>query len=121
MLQHTSKFTQKSLLRLLRSTVVDASLGAVCGGLYGFIFGGLGNLAGAEADQLVTFAAAFAVCGALSGALIGARGLIPQAGNTTTNNTGSVSELIDQQTASPTTRLRFATRIPAQPPVQIAG
>lgn len=121
MFNSTKNLKLKGFLRVLASTVIDAFLGSVCGAFYGLVFGGLGFKANADATQLQMLVMAFSICGAMAGALIGARGLIPQANNTTTIRTGSVSELIDEQTATPTTRLRFVTRTPAQPPIQVAG
>jgi hypothetical protein len=69
-------FIRKKAFRAIRDTVVDATLGMVCGGLYGLIFGGFGALLDAEAYRLVSVAGYFALCGAAAAGLVSICGRI---------------------------------------------
>jgi hypothetical protein len=63
---------RKMFLRLIREIAIDASIGAVCGGLFGLIFGGFGAVLHGESWRLVSIAGYFALCGAGAGTLLGA-------------------------------------------------
>jgi hypothetical protein len=63
---------QKTVIRVMRTMFVDAILGAVFAGLYGFVFGGFGALVHDESHRLIWNAGIFALCGAAAGLLLGA-------------------------------------------------
>jgi hypothetical protein len=67
---------RKKALRAIRDTAIDTSLGTVCGGLYGLIFGGFGALLDAQAYRLVSVAGYFALCGAAAAGLVSIFGWI---------------------------------------------
>ena len=67
---------RKTALQIIRGMAVDATLGATCGALYGFVFGGLGAIVHDEVGRLVVIAGYLGWCGAVAGALVGACGAI---------------------------------------------
>jgi hypothetical protein len=60
--------------RALQRIAIDGVLGAVCGGLYGLVFGGFGALVHGEPWKLVSIAIHFGGWGLAIGALVGAYG-----------------------------------------------
>ena len=70
-----SKSMSRKLRAIARSfvrvTALDAVLGAVCGGLYGMVFGGLGALVHNEAWRLFSIAGRCALAGFAVGASLG--------------------------------------------------
>jgi hypothetical protein len=60
-------------MRVISGIAVDATLCAVCGGLYGLIYAGVGMSVHGETWRLISSAGFFALCGGLAGALIGTR------------------------------------------------
>ena len=67
-------FRRTTAWRVLRSTTVDAALGAIFGGLCGLAVGGFWHLIQGDARQLAVTAGYFALCGAAGAALVGACG-----------------------------------------------
>ena len=63
--------TRTSVIRFVNRIVADALLGATCGGLYGFVFGGIGALAQHESHRLIAITGVFALCGAIAGIALG--------------------------------------------------
>ncbi len=76
---------QKTVLRTIRTMAVDASLGAVFAGLYGFVFGGFGALVHYESHRLIWNAGLFALCGAVAGLLLGTYSAISEADRKSAN------------------------------------
>jgi hypothetical protein len=70
---------QTTVVRVMRTIVVDATLGAVVAGLYGFVFGGFGALVHDESHRLIWNAGLIALCGAVAGLLTGAYSAISEA------------------------------------------
>ncbi|MBI3863689.1 MAG: hypothetical protein HY290_17505 [Planctomycetia bacterium] len=122
MLASANRLTPIPLLRLLCSILIDGFLGAICGGLFGFVFGGLGSLTRTDSGHLLILAAAFAICGAIAGALFGARELIPDTSKTASSPSASVSDLIGGKPVAPPTVLGVIGTNPVpQPSRQLVG
>ena len=64
--------TRMTVVRVIRRIFADTGLGATCGGLYGFVFGGIGALAQHEPQRLIAITGIFALCGAIAGIALGA-------------------------------------------------
>ena len=104
---HTS--TRKTVLRFVRRIVADAALGATCGGLYGFVFGGIGALAQHEAERLIAITGIFALCGAIAGVALGAYGAFSNAYDQSADSSSSGSNLIakdETRDETPVTAIR---------------
>ncbi len=69
-------FMRSNIFAVMCRLGTDALLGAVCLGLYGFIFGGFGALIQDEPHRLPAIASIFALGGGVAGLLIGACGEI---------------------------------------------
>ena len=76
---------RKAVVRVLHRIFVDATLGAICGGLYGFVFGGFGAHAQYEPRHLLSVAGIFALCSAVAGLLVGAYSAILDASGKSTD------------------------------------
>jgi len=63
-------------MRIVRKIALDGILVAICGGLYGLVFGGFGTLIHRDLEKLVSIAAYFAGWGLAAGALAGAFGVL---------------------------------------------
>jgi len=88
-------------LRAVRTMAIDGSLGAACGALYGFVFGGFGAVVNSEPERLISIAGYYALCGAVAGAVVGAWGVLLNRGETT-------SEVTPSSPAESTTKRRVA-------------
>jgi hypothetical protein len=102
--------TRKSVLRFAGRIVADAALGATCGGLYGFVFGGIGALAQHESHRLIAITGVFALCGAIAGIALGTYSAFSNADNPSASSSASVSKVVTQEKtreeAPPVTAIR---------------
>ncbi len=73
-ISHWNELTRRISKRALQRIAIDGVLGAVCGGLYGLVFGGFGALIHGEPWKLVSIAIHFGGWGLAIGALVGAYG-----------------------------------------------
>jgi hypothetical protein len=78
----------------MRTMLVDAILGAVFAGLYGFVFGGFGALVHDESHRLIWNAGLFALCGAVAGLLTGAYSAISEADRKSADASTPESDLV---------------------------
>jgi hypothetical protein len=85
---------QKTIVRVMRTMFVDAILGAVFAGLYGFVFGGFGALVHDESHRLIWNAGLFALCGAVAGLLLGAYGAILEADDKSADASSPASDVV---------------------------
>jgi hypothetical protein len=86
--------SRKAVLRVVRCIVADAGLGATCGGLYGFVFGGIGALAQHEPQRLIAITGVFALCGAIAGIALGAYGAFSNADDPSADSSSSGSNVV---------------------------
>jgi len=75
------EFNELPTLRRIAGRVVywgtvDMVLGAVCGGIFGAVFGGLGYLVQFNASPILFIVGYFSLCGAAAGALVGTCGVV---------------------------------------------
>jgi len=91
---------RKTALQIIRGMAIDATLGATCGALYGFVFGGLGAIVHDEVGRLVVIAGYLGWCGAVAGALVGACGAILNSGEKTADTTPISPEVAAEQPRS---------------------
>jgi hypothetical protein len=81
--------TRTRVIRIVSRIAADAFLGATCGGLYGFVFGGIGALAQHESHRLIAITGVFALCGAIAGLALGTYGTFANAGEKSTDSSPS--------------------------------
>jgi hypothetical protein len=101
--------TRKIVLRFVTRIVADAVLGATCGGLYGFVFGGIGALAQHEAQRLIAITGVFALCGTIAGIALGAYSAFSNADDHSAGSSTSVSKFVVKEKtshATPVTAIR---------------
>jgi hypothetical protein len=96
---------RRTAWRVIRWMAVDAILGATCGGLYGFVFGGFGALAQNESHRLISIAAMFALCGGAAGLLVGASSAVSDVAGKSTDASSSASEVVAKD-ETPVTAVR---------------
>jgi hypothetical protein len=85
--------TRSSVIRFVNRIAADAFLGATCGGLYGFVFGGIGALAQHESHRLIAITGVFALCGAIAGIALGAYSAFANANETSAGSSSSASNV----------------------------
>jgi hypothetical protein len=85
---------QKTVVRVMRTMFVDATLGAAFAGLYGFVFGGFGALVHDESHRLIWNAGLFALCGAVAGLLMGAYRAISEADGKSADASSPESDVV---------------------------
>ena len=98
-----------AVLRFITRVAGDAALGATCGGLYGFVFGGIGALAQHESHRLTAISGVFALCGAIAGIALGTYSAFSNAGNQSPGSSASVPKAVVKEKATdekPVTAIR---------------
>jgi hypothetical protein len=85
---------QNTVVRVMRTMVVDATLVAVFAGLYGFVFGGFGALVHDESHRLIWNAGLFALCGAVAGLLLGAYSAVSEGDGKSADASSPASDII---------------------------
>jgi hypothetical protein len=60
--------------RVIRWTVLDAGIGALCGVSFGMLYGGFETMVNGEASRIIAAAGYSSLCGAVAGAVLGAFG-----------------------------------------------
>ncbi len=101
--------TRTSAIRFGSRIAADAILGATCGALYGFVFGGIGVLAQHESHRLAALTGVFALCGGIAGIALGTYSAIAGADDKSTDSSTSASSLVAQdetRNETPVTALR---------------
>lgn len=97
---NTNMSMPRTILRVMRTMTVDATLGAACGGLYGWVFGGFGAVLHGDLWRVVSTAGYFALCGTVAGALVGACSAIFDSNENTSKPTDSAYDGGEERQAS---------------------
>lgn len=125
MTTHTFQSIRICLWRVIRWTAGDAVMGALCGGLFGMIYGGFETLVYGDAWRIVSAAGYLALAGGIAGAVLGSFAAFLEGIADTATDPMSTHESLAKSTGTPGTA-REAERFVRQrtttlAPSRIAG